>query len=253
MKKYFFFDIDGTLTTPLTADYPDSTREAIVKLQKNGHMVSIATGRMQVDAAEVAQKLGIHAIVSDGGNAVTENGHMYFHEGLPIKECIRLLSELDEEKHPWAVSPFNRKYRKTRGIQYLNRVEDRYYDTEIDPLYDYKKEKEIYKIFIACEKSEVGEIPLRGLPYVWFSTDTMIIEPTHKEKGIAYIQHKYHVSDEQIIVFGDGLNDRSMFRPEWMTVAMGNAKPELKAKARYITDDADHDGIYNACRHFGWI
>ena len=26
MKKYFFFDIDGTLTTPLTADYPDSTR-----------------------------------------------------------------------------------------------------------------------------------------------------------------------------------------------------------------------------------
>ena len=28
MKKYFFFDIDGTLTTPLTADYPDSTRES---------------------------------------------------------------------------------------------------------------------------------------------------------------------------------------------------------------------------------
>ena len=32
MKKYFFFDIDGTLTTPLTADYPDSTREAIRRL-----------------------------------------------------------------------------------------------------------------------------------------------------------------------------------------------------------------------------
>jgi len=27
----------------------------------------------------------------------------------------------------------------------------------------------------------------------------------------------------------------------------------LKKKARYITDDADDDGIYNACRHFGWI
>ena len=29
MKRYFFFDIDGTLTTPLTADYPDSAREAV--------------------------------------------------------------------------------------------------------------------------------------------------------------------------------------------------------------------------------
>lgn len=27
----------------------------------------------------------------------------------------------------------------------------------------------------------------------------------------------------------------------------------LKAKAAYITDDCDKDGIYNACKHFGWI
>ena len=50
MKKYFFFDIDGTLTTPLTADYPDSTREAIRRLQKAGHFVSLASRRIQADA-----------------------------------------------------------------------------------------------------------------------------------------------------------------------------------------------------------
>ena len=36
-------------------------------------------------------------------------------------------------------------------------------------------------------------------------------------------------------------------------VAMGNAQPELKALADYITDDSDQDGILNACRVFGWI
>ena len=36
MKRYFFFDIDGTLTTPLTADYPDSAREAVRRLQEKG-------------------------------------------------------------------------------------------------------------------------------------------------------------------------------------------------------------------------
>ena len=70
-RKFFFFDIDGTLTTPLTNDYPDSTREAIKELKDNGHFVAIATGRMQADAWEVAKALGICAAVSDGGNALT--------------------------------------------------------------------------------------------------------------------------------------------------------------------------------------
>ena len=48
MKKYFFFDIDGTLTTPLTADYPESTRAAVKELIRRGHFVSLATGRMQM-------------------------------------------------------------------------------------------------------------------------------------------------------------------------------------------------------------
>lgn len=74
-----------------------------------------------------------------------------------------------------------------------------------------------------------------------------------QREGHFEIMKRYNVSDDRIVVFGDGLNDCSMFRPEWMTVAMGNAKPVLKKKAKYITDDADDDGIYNACRHFGWI
>ena len=130
---------------------------------------------------------------------------------------------------------------------------DRYYETVVDSRYDYRGAAQIYKIFIACAKREVKEIPLHTLPHVWLTKGTMLVEPVHKERGIFEIMKRYNVSDDRIVVFGDGLNDCSMFRPEWMTVAMGNAKPALKKKARYITDDADDDGIYNACRHFGWI
>lgn len=58
----------------------------------------------------------------------------------------------------------------------------------------------------------------------------MLVEPVHKERGIFEIMKRYNVSDDRIVVFGDGLNDCSMFRPEWMTVAMGNAKPALKRR-----------------------
>ena len=58
---------------------------------------------------------------------------------------------------------------------------------------------------------------------------------------------------EDVVVFGDGLNDVSMFLPEWTSIAMGNAKAPLKELADYITDDCDKDGILKACQHFGWV
>lgn len=252
-RKYFFFDIDGTLTTPLTADFPESTREAVRLLQEKGHFVSIATGRMQCDAWSVAQAFGISSAVSDGGNAVTLDGKILCEEGLPLEACFRTLGEIDGEKHPWAAAPYNRKFRITPFEGYLQKVKDRYYETKVDDAFDYRSVSAIRKIFIACTKEEKEEIPLYTLPHVWFSQDTMLIEPIHKERGILKIMKHYGVSDRDVVVFGDGMNDLTMFRKEWLSVAMGNAKPALKEKAKYITDRADEDGIYNACRHFGWI
>ena len=164
------------------------------------------------------------------------------------------LAKSTEKKHPWAVTTENKKRRKTKYDDYLERVTDRYYETVVDSRYDYRREEQIYKIFIACAKREVKEIPLHTLPHVWLTKGTMLVEPVHKERGIFEIMKRYNVSDDRIVVFGDGLNDCSMFRPEWMTVAMGECEAGFeKKKAKYITDDADDDGIYNACRHFGWI
>ena len=49
------------------------------------------------------------------------------------------------------------------------------------------------------------------------------------------------------------MNDICMFGQGWLSIAMGNARAALKEKADYITTDVDNDGLWNACRHFGWI
>ena len=58
---------------------------------------------------------------------------------------------------------------------------------------------------------------------------------------------------EQAIAFGDGGNDVEMLRYAGIGVAMGNACPEAKAAADYITDDVTADGLANGLRHFGLI
>ena len=57
MKKFFFFDIDGTLRSRVHDNYSDSTLEALHLLRKNGHFVALATGRIQDDAKELAKEL----------------------------------------------------------------------------------------------------------------------------------------------------------------------------------------------------
>ena len=55
------------------------------------------------------------------------------------------------------------------------------------------------------------------------------------------------------MAFGDGGNDITMLQHVAVGVAMGNANPEVKEIADYITDDVDSDGIWNALKHFGVI
>ena len=61
----------------------------------------------------------------------------------------------------------------------------------------------------------------------------------------------FHADYKDAIVFGDAMNDMSMFIDDWTKVAMGNAIPELKAAADYVTTDVEEDGIYNACEALG--
>ena len=38
-----------------------------------------------------------------------------------------------------------------------------------------------------------------------------------------------------------------------MSIAMGNAVEDLKRIATFVTKPVTQDGIFHACRHFGWI
>ena len=55
------------------------------------------------------------------------------------------------------------------------------------------------------------------------------------------------------MAFGDGENDVDMLRFVQTGIAMGNAEPEVKEAADYVTGSVDADGIESALRHFGLI
>ncbi|WP_197053520.1 HAD hydrolase family protein [Sphingobacterium sp. T2] len=72
-----------------------------------------------------------------------------------------------------------------------------------------------------------------------------------KKVGIDIFCQHFGIERSQTMAFGDGGNDITMLEHVGIGIAMGNANPEVKAIADYITDDVDSDGIWNALKHFG--
>ena len=79
------------------------------------------------------------------------------------------------------------------------------------------------------------------------------IEPDDKSVGIKKMMDILNAPMDDVVVFGDGHNDITMFQMAKTSIAMGNAIDQLKETATFVTKSCDEDGIEYACQHFGWI
>ncbi len=70
-------------------------------------------------------------------------------------------------------------------------------------------------------------------------------EPPHVSKGAALrrLAQKLNLSPEHTMVFGDSLNDLPMLEYAVHSVAMGNARDEVKSAARHVCGTNAEDGV----------
>lgn len=256
-KKYFFFDYDGTLAVPRTRSIPQSTLEALDELRAQGHFIALATGRLQVNAVDYIDSAGITNIVADGGYSVTLNGELKWMEGLPLAPVKKCLHILEDQGIPWAVSTTNELVRYSPREDFAEIAGDYYVPTEYDPNLRIDDLncfiKRIYLVRSKDEDMVFATGALNEVPHVRYDSDTIFVEPMDKQRGIKRMMNLLDAPYEDVVVFGDGFNDVSMFIPEWTSIAMGNARQVLKERANFVTTNCDDDGIMNACKHYGMV
>mgnify|MGYP002512777165 FL=1 len=169
-RKFFFFDIDGTLCVknPLgLGNYlPESTKMALDLLRENGHFIAIATGRGYALAKPVMDELNIHNMVHDGGNGITIEGQCLGIEPLDFEKCVKLVEECDQKGFAWSISFDNSRTRYTKDSRFLDETKD--YDfmetIEIKDL-NLRDYNEIFKVYIASHYPEELTIEtLKDLP-----------------------------------------------------------------------------------------
>ena len=74
-----------------------------------------------------------------------------------------------------------------------------------------------------------------------------------KATGVEQVVEHLGLKPENVMVFGDGLNDLELFDYAGISVAMGISHEKIKEKADYITKILEEDGIFDALEGFGMV
>lgn len=258
MTKALFFDIDGTLVSFRSHRVPDSAVRALSAAKDRGVRLFIATGR----PSQLITGLGQAASLMDG--FVTTNGAWCYCGTEDIlfnpvsREDTRTMLDICREEGCPAI------FAGTSGIHIVNnnenirRILGQLFDLEAvrteasdesiledtilqaSPVLGPDKEKEIMPRLPGC----------RALRWTDLFMD-IVAAGSDKADGISAMCRRFGISHDECMAFGDGGNDISMLRHAGCGVAMGNASPDVKAAADYVTEDVDSDGIAAALRHFG--
>lgn len=252
-KKYFLFDFDGTLRSRTTDEIPASTLDALDRLREAGHFVGLATGRLQADAMRLVPPTGIHSMVADGGNSITIDDKVVWMESMPLDDVKDLLHRLNAKHVPWGIVTKNEPIRYTDSPKFVELVPPSYMDDKLVDHIDIDALDCVYKVFVPVPRGKEETLPIAPVTWARYSDVYAICEPIDKARGIRKLMDIMHADLSDVVVFGDGKNDLSMFDGPWCSIAMGNAIPELKQKASIVTTSVDDDGIARALRALGYI
>jgi hypothetical protein len=255
MYKLVLVDIDGTLLND-QLQVTERTRRAICLLPGKGVLFGIASGRSPYALVNLIQEWGIadavDLIIGFNGSALLDVKTMKMSSFYPLQgEGIReLLEDLSGfsfnagvyDKQEFHALKEDEISRKTAAVNHFKLV--------IDDLGKYMSSS-ASKVLVMAQKEEMDRIVAfyethAPRHYHVFRSGDVRLECIHplltKSRGIQAACQKLGLAKDEVVTFGDMMNDFEMIR-DYVGVAMGNADQRVKDVARFATADNNHDGI----------
>ncbi len=287
--KWIVTDMDGTLLNSAD-ELTERTREALIECQKKGIRLILASGRSYVRLMPYVKMLQMEkyggSLIEINGLALnhlqekqrkvlapleTKDVDVLF----PILEDfqVEIQGYEDETLYYWIPEhhiPFKLREIEEKGYSSEHPLVSGTWSWVSDMVHSYPNLIRIYsrqelpeqinKMNCIDEEDRIQEVydyltaHLSG-KYEFVRTGPRLIEiaPKGVSKGhtLAAFMKEEGVTPEEVMVFGDGENDVTMFECVKYSIAMGNAKDYVKKYAYDVTKSNDENGLVEALEKYG--
>jgi 5-amino-6-(5-phospho-D-ribitylamino)uracil phosphatase len=254
----YISDLDGTLLQP-DSTFPDDYKKRLNRLINMGLRFTIATARNYDSAHPILKGLNLNlpVVLFNGVYLADFNtGNILEHSDFIKPEVVQSMLEL---ALPQDIDPFIYTFGKKHQLYYINASNpgSQAYIKSLEgderlckvPRFDFQDEEKISG-FLLIDTQERLESIYKSMYKKYFDHLNLYFAEDVSMKGFFWLQSfhqeaskgnmvkilakKMQVSLENVVVFGDYLNDIDMFRISGHAVAMGNALQEVKDSANEI-------------------
>ena len=260
-------DVDGTLANP-AGEISPYTRQVLCTLHSHGIEVALVTGLNPWVVRRYITAIGPWML------AISLNGTFALRDDTITD---RLLLDIDVARQATEVivregyvplvfgEDLITRYlpASEEGMQEVRRLmEERPYQ----PYQQVDQGTELFSVLPAqvsvCETLERAERLYPLLAHTLGTKAYVVLQPgprswvevnhprAHKHEALLHLAHHLGIDAQGVLYFGDNLNDLPVFERLPYTVAMANARPEVKARAwRHAPSNAE-DGVARFLAHF---
>ena len=265
--RMIVIDLDGTLLSP-TGQVTPKTKAAIRRTLDAGLLVCFATGRNWTESRDILDALDHYpTAVFVGGAMVMDTHHQVTLHRTLVNPTLagEVCDHLEKSGH----AALALQDSQTAGIDYLisgktpiNAATRAWMSItsaklhQVESLADYGHEHTI-RLGICAETVEVkktqreledrfgSRIFCQSMNVPTYGVEILeIFDPAvNKWEGVLHLAKRHDLRPEQIVAIGDDINDLPMIQNAGLGVAMGNARPQVKAVAKRVIGTNQEDGL----------
>lgn len=256
--KLITFDVDGTIISD-DQKVLEENKEIIKKLKARGVKIVLCTGRSFNGFHRVRQDLGLTGFddysISCTGAFIRQNatGKALIKKVLTKKEAEKIIARLDDDRIDVTIHTRDILYNQAKnpndhflkdqtkmGMPWLRYENLSDIDTDLARVC-FEGDIKVLDEFEKRHKEEIKK------DYKYMRNDRNILEVLNKDAGkseaLRDLSHILDLDMDEIMYFGDGVNDIKSMEAVGVAVAMENAREITKEAADYIIGDNNSPSI----------
>lgn len=262
MMKLLAIDLDRTCLDS-TDTVPETAFAALRAAIDAGVTVAIATGRNLNGIPKALRTLpGVRYAITSNGAAIydLETEEPVFQKSIPLEQAVSLLERAGEMGIPRSVTIGRDVIDTTPEVYRLRHTffhdyADSLFAEDL-PAYVRARGEDVAKLhFLYMRQHDSGPVydMLNAEEHIAYTGDLtghteVVAAFVDKGAGLAQLARLLKLKKEDVAAIGDSDNDVTMLRWAGESVAMGGAPNHVRAAAKHLTDDCDHDGFAKAVR-----